>query len=61
MRPIAWFDRHIIDGTMDSFAKVTQWTSLQVRGLQSGNVQFYVWIYLVGALALGTIAWICLL
>lgn len=60
-RPIAWFDRHIIDGTMDSFAKVTQWTSLQVRGLQSGNVQFYVWIYLVGALALGTIAWICLL
>ena len=46
---------------MDSFAKVTQWTSLQVRGLQSGNVQFYVWIYLVGALALGTIAWICLL
>ena len=60
-RPIAWFDRHIIDGTMDGFAKVTQWTSWQIRGLQSGNVQFYVWIYLVGALALGTIAWICLL
>ena len=60
-RPIAWFDRHIIDGTMDGFAKVTQWTSLRIRGLQSGNVQFYVWVYLVGALALGTIAWICLL
>ena len=60
-RPIAWFDRKYIDGTMDNFAKVTQWASWQVRGLQSGNVQFYVWIYLIGALLLGTVTWVCLL
>lgn len=60
-KPIAWFDRHIIDGTMDGFARITQWASCSIRGLQSGNVQTYVWIYLVGALLLATITWICLL
>ena len=60
-KPIAWFDRHIIDGTMDGFAKVTQWASCSIRGLQSGNVQTYVWIYLMGALLLATVTWLCLL
>ena len=54
-RPIAWFDRHIIDGTMDAFAAITQKASLAIRGLQSGNVQMYVWIYLLGAMLLGGI------
>ena len=54
-RPIAWFDRHIIDGTMDGFAYVTQKASYAIRGLQSGNIQMYVWVYLVGALLLGGI------
>lgn len=52
-RPIAWFDRHIIDGTMNAFAAMTNKTSFAIRGLQSGNVQSYVWVYLIGALALG--------
>lgn len=60
-KPIAWFDRHIIDGTMDMFAAVTQRASLAIKGLQSGNVQFYVWLYLVGALLMATVVWICLL
>lgn len=60
-RPIAWFDRHIIDGTMDMFATVTQKTSSASKGLQSGNVQMYVWIYLVGALVMASIVCICLL
>lgn len=54
-RPIAWFDRHIIDGTMDAFATITQKTSFAIRGLQSGNLQMYVWIYLFGAMLLGGI------
>ena len=52
---IAWFDRHIIDGTMDAFAKVTQRTSYVIRGFQSGSIQAYVWWYIVGAVALATI------
>ena len=52
-RPIAWFDRHVIDGTMDGFAAITQKASWAIRGLQSGNIQTYVWTYLIGALLLG--------
>ncbi|MBO4995837.1 MAG: NADH-quinone oxidoreductase subunit L [Muribaculaceae bacterium] len=60
-RPIAWFDRHIIDGTMDGFAYVTNKASYAIRGLQSGSIQMYVWIYLIGALALGAITAVCIL
>ncbi|MDE7153558.1 MAG: NADH-quinone oxidoreductase subunit L [Muribaculaceae bacterium] len=60
-KPIAWFDRHIIDGTMDAFAAITNKASCAIKGLQSGNVQTYVWVYLIGALLLGTVTYICLL
>lgn len=60
-KPIAWFDRHIVDGTMDGFAYCTQKASEAIKGLQSGNVQTYVWFYLVGALLLGTVTAICLI
>lgn len=58
-KPIAWFDRHIVDGTMDGFAYCTQKASEAIKGLQSGNVQTYVWFYLVGALLLGAVTAIC--
>ncbi len=60
-KPIAWFDRHIIDGTMDGLAFVTNKLSYAIRGLQSGNLQFYVWFYLLGALVLGAVTAICLI
>ena len=60
-RPIAWFDRHIIDGTMDAFATVTNKASYAIRGLQSGQVQMYVWIYLIGALLLAGLGVLCLI
>ena len=60
-RPIAWFDRHIIDGTMDGMAIVAQRLSVAIRPLQSGNVQMYVWVYLIGALLLGAVTVICLI
>lgn len=60
-RPIAWFDRHIIDGTMDSFATITNKASWAIRGLQSGQIQMYVWVYLIGALLLGVITTIALI
>ena len=60
-RPIAWFDRHIIDGTMDALAIVTNKASQAIKPLQSGQVQVYVWWYLLGALALGGITMLCML
>ena len=59
-RPIAWFDRHIIDGTMDAFANITNKASFAIRGLQSGQIQTYVRVYLIGALLLGVITTIVL-
>ncbi len=60
-KPIAWFDRHIIDGTMDALATVTNSASFAIRKLQSGNIQAYVWIYLVGVLTIAVITWLCLI
>ena len=48
--PIAWFDRHVIDATMDGFAGVTQWTSVKIKGFQSGQVQQYAYVFLLGTL-----------
>ncbi len=60
-KSIAWFDRHIIDGTMDSFAYGTQYLSEKIKGMQSGNVQAYVLWFIAGALAIAAITWICVL
>jgi NADH-quinone oxidoreductase subunit L len=53
--PIAWFDRHIIDGTMDAVASVTQSVSFAIRGFQSGQLQKYGLIFISGAIALAVI------
>lgn len=60
-RPLAWFDRQIIDGTMDAFASVTNKASDAIKPLQSGQIQMYVWWYLIGALLLGSITVLCLI
>ena len=60
-KSIAWFDRNVIDATMDGFAKITQKTSFAIRGMQSGSIQTYVLWYFLGAVALAIITWIALL
>ncbi len=60
-KAIAWFDRHIIDGTMDLFAKVTQRASFAIRGMQSGSIQTYVLWYFIGAVALAIVTIACVL
>lgn len=50
--PIAWFDRHVIDGFMNFLAWGTQATSDEIRSFQSGQIQQYAWVFLVGALAI---------
>lgn len=51
-RPIAWFDRHVVDGTFDFLAWSANAASDSIRGLQSGRVQQYVFVFLLGTLAL---------
>lgn len=60
-RPIAWFDRHIIDGTMDMFAAMAHKASGAIKGLQSGNIQSYVSVYLMGALLIGIVTIVCVI
>jgi len=54
-KPIAWFDRHIIDGTMDGIAWTTQKASTSIRGLQSGQVQFYAWVFVAGTILIAAL------
>jgi NADH-quinone oxidoreductase subunit L len=51
-RPIAWFDRHIVDGTMNGIGWVTEVTSEKIKGLQSGQLQQYALVFVSGALGL---------
>ena len=60
-KPIAWFDRHIIDGTMNGLAYITNQASIAIKGFQSGKVQMYIWWYLIGAVVLGIITAVCIL
>jgi NADH-quinone oxidoreductase subunit L len=49
--PIAWFDRHIVDGTMNSIAALTQVVSYRIRGFQSGQLQKYAFVFVTGVVA----------
>ena len=51
-RPIAWFDRHIVDGFMVGIAVVTEKVSYQIKGMQSGQLQHYAFMFVAGTLAL---------
>lgn len=50
--PVAWFDRHIVDGTMNAIASVTQAVSFRIRSFQSGQLQKYAFIFVTGAVTM---------
>ncbi len=50
--PIAWFDSHVVDGTMNGIAYVTNVISFSIRGLQSGQLQQYAFVFISGAVFL---------
>ena len=54
--PIAWFDRHIIDGFFNFLAWGANALSFRIRGLQGGSVQAYAYVYLLGLLIVLAIA-----
>ena len=51
-KPIAKFDRRIVDGFFDFLAWGTNGLSTAIRGFQSGSVQKYAFVFLLGTLAL---------
>jgi NADH-quinone oxidoreductase subunit L len=50
--PVAWFDRHIVDGMMNTIAYITQVVSFRIRGFQSGQLQEYAFVFVTGAVLL---------
>ncbi len=50
--PVAWFDRHIVDGTMNAIASVTQIISFRIRDFQSGQLQKYAFVFISGVILL---------
>lgn len=51
-RPIAWWDRHVVDGFFDFLAWSADAAAETIRPLQSGRIQQYVLVFLLGALTL---------
>ncbi|MCE5206272.1 MAG: NADH-quinone oxidoreductase subunit L [Porphyromonadaceae bacterium] len=49
-RAFAWFDRHVVDGFINGLATATDWFSIRIRGFQSGEIQWYAWVFLFGTL-----------
>jgi NADH-quinone oxidoreductase subunit L len=51
-RPVAWFDRHIVDGTMNLIGNTTVFFSRAIKRIQSGHMQLYIWFFASGVLLL---------
>lgn len=51
-RPIAWFDRNVIDASMDGLAWITNYASDRIKGIQSGQLQMYAASFIAGAIGL---------
>ena len=50
--PVAWFDRHVVDGLMNMLARATNGAAYVIRDMQSGSVQRYCIWFRGGALGL---------
>ena len=51
-RPIAWFDRNVIDASMDSIANITNYLSDKIKTIQSGQLQQYITAFIAAVLIL---------
>lgn len=51
-RPVAWFDRHVVDATMNFVGNSTVASSTAIKRMQSGHMQLYIWFFTSGALLL---------
>ncbi len=55
--PFAWFDRHVVDASMNGIGNSTVWFSDKIKGLQSGRVQDYAMYFVSGATVISMILW----
>ncbi|MBO4961637.1 MAG: NADH-quinone oxidoreductase subunit L [Flavobacteriales bacterium] len=55
-RPIKWFDRHVVDGFMNFLAWGANALSGLIKGFQSGQVQQYAYVFVLGVIILIVIA-----
>jgi len=53
--PIAWFDKKVVDGTMEGIGNKTVLTSKKIKGLQSGKVQDYAFAFVGGTVILALV------
>lgn len=51
-RPIAWFDRHAVDGTMNALGTGTEKASEAIRGAQTGRVQTYAIVFVLSVIVI---------
>ncbi|MFZ7115721.1 MAG: NADH-quinone oxidoreductase subunit L [Bacteroidota bacterium] len=51
-QPASWFDKHIVDGLINTIGKATQVFSFSTSGWQSGKIQSYSLWFLAGTLGL---------
>ncbi len=58
-KPIARFDRAVIDGFFNLLARASRSAAYGIRGFQSGDTQSYVFVYYIGAIALALATIIC--
>ena len=51
----AWFDRHVVDATMNAIGNSTVGVSKKIKGLQSGKVQDYALAFVTGVVVLALV------
>lgn len=51
-QPVAWFDKHIVDGAVNLVADSTVYLSGAIKKMQSGQMQMYIWFFTSGVLLL---------
>jgi NADH-quinone oxidoreductase subunit L len=56
-RPIAWFDRHIVDGNVNMWAWLTGLLGRGLKPLQTGQVQTYASWWISGAVFFLILLW----
>lgn len=53
--PIAWFDKKVVDATMEGIGNKTVLTSEKIKGMQSGKVQDYAFSFIAGVVVLAIV------
>jgi len=53
--PIAWFDKKVVDGTMEGIGNKTVVVSEKIKGIQSGKLQDYAFAFIVGVVVLAMV------